>query len=49
MLGIGGGMITTPLLLGLGKDPKCATSTSNLLIVFTAVAGSTIFIFAVNK
>ncbi len=46
MLGIGGGMITTPLLLRLGKDPKSATSTSNLLIVFTAISGTILFFFS---
>lgn len=46
MLGIGGGMITTPLLLRLGKDPKSATSTSNLLIIFTAISGTILFIFS---
>jgi succinate dehydrogenase/fumarate reductase cytochrome b subunit len=48
MLGIGGGMITTPLLLGIGVDAKSATSTSNLLIIFTALTGTLIFIFSVK-
>lgn len=47
MLGIGGGMITTPLLLGIGVDAKSSTSTSNLLIIFTALTGTLIFIFSV--
>ena len=47
MLGIGGGMITTPLLLSYGVDPKSATSTSNLLIIFTAFSATVMFVFSV--
>jgi uncharacterized membrane protein YfcA len=48
MLGIGGGMIITPLLLSFGVDPKGATSTSNLLIVFSAFTATIMFVFSVK-
>ena len=43
-LGIGGGMITNPVFSGLGMDPKQSSSTSNFLIIVTAIASSVIFI-----
>jgi len=36
MLGIGGGMITNPMLVELGLNPKAATATSSFMILFTA-------------
>jgi len=36
LVGIGGGMIKGPLLLGLGLNAHVATSTSSFMIVFTA-------------
>ena len=45
-LGIGGGMITNPVFSGLGMDPKQSSSTSNFLIIVTAIASSFIFILS---
>lgn len=36
MLGIGGGIIITPLFFELGINPKVATSTSNFLLIFSS-------------
>ena len=43
-IGIGGGMITNPVFAGLGMDPKQSSSTSNFLIIVTAIASCFIFI-----
>lgn len=40
MLGIGGGMIITPLLIELGVKPNVATSTSNFLLIFSSCAST---------
>ena len=45
-LGIGGGMITNPAFASLGMDPKESSSTSNFLIIVTAIAASFIFILS---
>ena len=45
-LGIGGGMITNPMFSSLGLDPKESSSTSNFLIITTAVASTFLFSFA---
>ena len=45
-LGIGGGMITNPVFSGLGMEPKQSSSTSNFLIIVTAIASSFIFILS---
>ena len=45
-LGIGGGMITNPAFSSLGMDPKQSSSTSNFLIIVTAIASSFIFILS---
>jgi uncharacterized membrane protein YfcA len=47
MLGVGGGIVMTPLMLELGVLPKIASSTANFLLVFTASAGS--FLFIISK
>lgn len=46
MLGIGGGMIITPLFLQLGVNPKVTTSTSNFLLVFTSCASTIQYVLA---
>ena len=46
MVGIGGGMITNPILLGMGLDPKATSSTSTFLIMTTALASSFIYIIS---
>lgn len=43
-IGIGGGMITNPVFSSLGMDPKQSSSTSNFLIIVTAIASCFIFI-----
>ena len=43
MVGVGGGMITNPILLGMGLDPKATSSTSTFLIMTTAIASSFIY------
>ena len=43
-IGIGGGMITNPVFSGLGMEPKQSSSTSNFLIIVTAIASCFIFI-----
>lgn len=48
MLGLGGGIVTTPLMLELGMTPRSAASTSNFLLIFTSSAGSLLFILSVN-
>jgi uncharacterized membrane protein YfcA len=39
-LGIGGGTVLVPLLVGLGRTPLQAVATSSLSIVITAISGS---------
>ena len=46
MVGIGGGMITNPMFASLGLDPKESSSTSNFLIITTAIASTFLFSFA---
>ena len=48
MLGIGGGIIITPLMLDLKINPIVATSTSNFLLMFTSSAASILYILAVK-
>ncbi len=45
-LGIGGGMITNPAFASLGMDPKESSSTSNFLIIVTAIATTFMFILS---
>ena len=45
-LGIGGGMITNPMFASLGLDPKESSTTSNFLIITTAIASTFLFSFA---
>ena len=45
-LGIGGGMITNPAFSSLGMDPKQSSSTSNFLIIVTAIASTFMFILS---
>ena len=45
-LGLGGGMITNPVFASLGMDPKQSSTTSNFLIIVTAIASSFIFILS---
>ena len=40
MLGVGGGVIITPLFFELGINPKIATSTSNFLLVFSSCSST---------
>ena len=40
MLGIGGGLIISPLLLEIGLHPLIASSTSNFLVLFTSSSTS---------
>jgi len=47
MLGLGGGLIIVPLLLSLGFDTRVTVTTSNLLIVFSTLSATILFIFAV--
>lgn len=46
MVGIGGGMVTNPILLGMGLDPKAISSTSTFLIMTTALASTFIYILS---
>ena len=46
MVGIGGGMVTNPILLGMGLDPKATSSTSTFLIMTTALASTFIYILS---
>lgn len=46
MVGIGGGMITNPMFASLGLDPKESSTTSNFLIIITAIASAFLFTFA---
>ena len=45
-LGIGGGMITNPAFASLGMDPKESSSTSNFLIIVTAIAATFMFVLS---
>ena len=45
-LGIGGGMITNPAFASLGMDPKESSSTSNFLIIITAIASTFMFVLS---
>ncbi len=45
LVGVGGGIVVTPMLLEAGLKPKETASTSNFLLVFTALVGTTLFIF----
>lgn len=40
LLGVGGGVLMVPVLIGLGVDPVLAFGTSNLAIVITSIAGT---------
>lgn len=44
MLGIGGGLVISPLLLEIGLHPLIASSTSNFLVLFTSSSTSIQFI-----
>jgi uncharacterized membrane protein YfcA len=46
MLGVGGGIIMTPLMLEIGVSPKVASSSANFLLVFTSLASSILFILS---
>ena len=46
MVGIGGGMVTNPIVLGMGLDPKATSSTSTFLIMTTALASTFIYILS---
>jgi uncharacterized membrane protein YfcA len=46
MLGIGGAVIITPLMLQLRVDPIVATSTSNFLLILTSSTATMLFIFS---
>ena len=48
MVGIGGGMITNPMFASMGLDPKESSSTSNFLIITTAIASTFLFSFLFN-
>ena len=45
-LGISGGIIANPLFVSLGMDPKESSSTSNFLIVITAIETTFLFIMS---
>lgn len=47
-LGIGGGLLLTPLLLNIGLSPKRATSTVTLQIVLSSLASMTVYTFLGN-
>jgi len=47
MLGIGGAVIMTPLMLQLRVDPIVATSTSNFLLILTSSTASIMFMLGV--
>lgn len=40
VVGLGGGIIYTPLLLELGVHPKVTSSTSLLLVLYTSLSNS---------
>jgi uncharacterized membrane protein YfcA len=48
MLGIGGGILMAPLMLELGINPKVATSTSNLFLIFTSFSNTCLYMMAGN-
>ncbi len=48
MLGIGGAVILTPLMLQLRVDPIVATSTSNFLLILTSSTASILFMLGVK-
>ena len=43
MFGIGGGMITVPLMLAMGVHPAISTATSSTMVFFTALLSATSF------
>jgi uncharacterized membrane protein YfcA len=43
MFGIGGGMVTVPLLLAMGVHPAVATATSSCMTLFTTISATTEF------
>ena len=45
LLGIGGGMIVSPLLLELGLHPQVAAATSSLMVLFSASSAALSFAF----
>lgn len=47
-LGVGGGIIIVPLMLGLGVEPKIAASTSNFLLISTSTTGTLLFLLSVR-
>ena len=44
LFGIGGGMVTVPLLLAMGVHPAVATATSSCMTLFTSISATTAFI-----
>ena len=46
ILGVGGAIITGPVLLGMGFDAREATYTATFIAVFTSIAGSVQYLFA---
>lgn len=47
-LGIGGGLVLTPIMLSWGLSPKQTTSSSNVLIVFSSFTSSIMFVMMGN-
>lgn len=45
-LGIGGGMITNPVFISMGMDPKESSSTSNFLIIIAGLSTTFLFIMS---
>ena len=46
ILGVGGAVVTSPLLIEMGFDAREATFTATFIAVFTSIAGSMQYIFA---
>ena len=46
LLGIGGGMVTGPLLLALGVNPAVAVATSGFMVLFTSSCTTIHFVVA---
>jgi uncharacterized membrane protein YfcA len=44
MFGIGGGIITVPIMLAMGVHPSVASATSSAMILFTSFASSTSYV-----
>ena len=46
LLGIGGGMVTSPLMLGLGVNPMVSAATASFMVLFTSSSTSLQFVIA---